>query len=227
MELKDVMHRAANRRTFLMSAGAAGLSLAGAGLLPDKGAFHDSKVEAAAYSDLDILNFALNLEYLEAEFYLMATWGTTLVGLGVINESDTMGPTTGGKMVPNFGSYPEACFAQALRNDEISHVKLLRAALGANAAPKPAINLDALGYGFADINGWLELGRQFEDVGVSAYLGGACLRTTLLIFQQREPFSAPRLNTQEHCAGAAFRMRSPVGPWIRWMFHQRRRTFIA
>lgn len=104
MELKDVMHRAANRRTFLMSAGAAGLSLAGAGLLPDKGAFHDSKVEAAAYSDLDILNFALNLEYLEAEFYLMATWGTTLVGLGVINESDTMGPTTGGKMVPTLAA---------------------------------------------------------------------------------------------------------------------------
>lgn len=175
MELKDVMHRAANRRTFLMGAGATGLSLAGVGILTGKSGYHEQKVEAASFSDLDVLNFALNLEYLEAEFYCMATWGTTLVDLGVLNESETTGPTTGGNMVPNFGSYPEACIATALRNDEIDHVNFLRSALGSNAVPKPAINLDALGYGFADINSWLVLARQFEDVGVSAYLGGAGL----------------------------------------------------
>jgi hypothetical protein len=40
---------------------------------------------------------------------------------------------------------------------------------------KPAINLNALGYGFASVNDWLKLARQFEDVGVSAYLGAAPL----------------------------------------------------
>ena len=43
---------------------------------------------------------------------------------------------------------------------------------------KPAINLDALGYGFANVKDWLQLARQFEDVGVSAYLGAAPLINT-------------------------------------------------
>lgn len=78
-------------------------------------------------------------------------------------------------MVPNFGKYPAATIASALRTDEVAHVKYLRAALGSGAVKKPAINLDALGYGFANLNSWLELARQFEDVGVSAYLGAAPL----------------------------------------------------
>src|SRR5581483_1722493 len=40
---------------------------------------------------------------------------------------------------------------------------------------KPTINLDALGYGFDSVDDFLKLGRQFEDVGVSAYLGAAPL----------------------------------------------------
>jgi hypothetical protein len=164
---------AADRRTFLKGAGLTGLSLAGAGVLEHAFGAGEQKVSAASYSDADILNFALNLEYLEAEFYAMATWGATLVSLHVIDEDDTTGPTTGGHMVPNFGSYSEATIATALRRDEIAHVKYLRAALGPDAVKKPAIDLDALGYGFANVNDWLKLARQFEDVGVSAYLGAA------------------------------------------------------
>jgi hypothetical protein len=44
-----------------------------------------------------------------------------------------------------------------------------------SAVLKPTINLDALGYGFADFADLLKIGRQFEDVGVSAYLGAAPL----------------------------------------------------
>ncbi len=173
MKLESVSRSAANRRTFLQGAGLTGLSLAGAGLLNKTFGNGVQEVSAASYSDADILNFALNLEYLEAEFYLMSTWGTTLVGLGVISDSDTTGPTTGGQMVPNFGKYPEATIASALRTDEVAHVKYLRSALGSGAVKKPAIKLDALGYGFANVNSWLELARQFEDVGISAYLGAA------------------------------------------------------
>lgn len=175
MQLDDVRRFATNRRSFLKGAGLTGLSLAGAGVLDRTFGSSEQKVSAASYSDADILNFALNLEYLEAEFYLMATWGTTLVRHGVISESETTGPTTGGHMVPNFGKYPAATIASALRTDEVAHVKYLRAALGSGAVKKPAINLDALGYGFANLNSWLELARQFEDVGVSAYLGAAPL----------------------------------------------------
>lgn len=173
----DHANKTANRRKFLKNAGLTGLGLTAFGAMENAFGPGEQPALAASYGDTDILNFALNLEYLEAEFYAMATWGTTLVKLGVISESETTGPTTGGRMVPNFGSFPQAVIATRLRTDEIAHVKFLRTALGSNAVKKPAINLDALGYGFSNISSWLKLARQVEDVGVSAYLGAAPLIT--------------------------------------------------
>ena len=164
---------AANRRSFLRGAGLTGIGLASAAVIGGKFGAGEQKVEAATINDTDILNFALNLEYLEAEFYAMSTYGATLVQLGVITAADQTGPTTGGKAVPNFKSLPQAYLASGLRSDEINHVLYLRAALGSSAVKKPAINLDALGYGFNNVAEFLKLGRQFEDVGVSAYLGAA------------------------------------------------------
>ena len=175
---EEALRTAANRRSFLKGAGMTGIGLAGAALIGSRFSNNEQKVEAAtAVSDLDILNFALNLEYLEAEFYAMSTYGATLVQLGVITSADESGPTTGGGKVPNFGASPAATMATALRIDEINHVKYLRTALGSRAVKKPAINLNALGYGFSSVASWLKLGRQFEDVGVSAYLGAAPLIT--------------------------------------------------
>lgn len=172
VEQDTVVSNAADRRSFLKGAGFAGLSLAGAAMIGSK-FVNEPKVEAATYSDADILNFALNLEYLEAEFYVMASYGTTLVGLGVISSSDETGPTTGGNKVPNFASSPYATMATALRNHEVDHVLYLRSALGSAAVKKPAINLNALGFGFMNVYNFLKLARIFEDVGVSAYLGAA------------------------------------------------------
>lgn len=166
---------AANRRNFLKGAGFTGLGMAATAIVGVPAALNTTKVEAAAYSDVDILNFALNLEYLEAEFYAVSTYGSTLVKLGVISADDETGPTTGGHRVPNFSASPLAGVASTLRTDEIDHVKYLRSALGSSAAKKPAINLNALGYGYSSVSSWLKLARQFEDVGVSAYLGAAPL----------------------------------------------------
>lgn len=167
----------ANRRAFLRGAGMTGVGLAGAAIMGSKLATPEQLVEAsAAVSDLDILNFALNLEYLEAEFYAMATYGANLVKLGVISASDETGPTTGGQLVKNFSDW--GTMATALRIDEIAHVKYLRATLGSRAVKKPAVNLNALGYGFSSVTSWLKLARQFEDVGISAYLGVAPLVTS-------------------------------------------------
>jgi hypothetical protein len=175
MKQEEVTLIAANRRNFLKSAWITGLSLGTAAMIGSKFGSGMQSVKAASIDDADILNFALNLEYLEAEFYAMATYGTTLVKLGVINSSEETGPTTGGNKVPNFAASPMATAATALRENEIDHVVYLRAALGSNAVKKPAINLDALGYGFSSVDSWLKLARQFEDVGVSAYLGAAPL----------------------------------------------------
>lgn len=162
-----------NRRAFVKGVGFTGLGLAGAAVIDSKFETSEQKVEAATgVSDADILNFALNLEYLEAEFYSVSTYGAGLVQRGIISKMDETGPTTGGKMV-NFHNL--AFLATAIREDEVEHVLFLRSALGAGAAKKPAINLNALGYGFGGVNDWLKLARQFEDVGVSAYLGAAPL----------------------------------------------------
>ncbi len=163
-----------NRRSFVKSVGFTGLGLAGAAIVGSQFGTKEQKVSAATgVSDADILNFALNLEYLEAEFYSMACYGAGLVKRGILKSSDETGPTTGGALVKDFGTV--AYQAGALRQTEQEHVLFLRSALGAGAAKKPAINLDALGYGFSSLDSFLKLARQFEDVGVSAYLGAAPL----------------------------------------------------
>jgi hypothetical protein len=176
--IERIVSSPSDRRKFLKRVGTTGIGVAAASMMG--GSFLGSNFLGKAYAassitDADILNFALNLEYLEAEFYAMATYGTTLVQLGVITKAQESGPTTGGNMVPDFGSSPTAFLASALRENEIDHVKYLRAALGSAAVKKPAIDLGALGYGFSSVHSWLELARQFEDVGVSAYLGAAPL----------------------------------------------------
>ena len=98
--------------------------------------------------------------------------------IGVITAADETGPTTGGQMVPGFGKFPEAFMATNIRKDELSHVMYLRSALGSAAVKKPAINLDALGFGYASVHDFLKLARIFEDTGVSAYLGAAPLITS-------------------------------------------------
>jgi hypothetical protein len=127
-------------------------------------------------------NFALNLEYLEAEFYAVATTGQTLAQQGVaISGSGTAGPTTTryNYASVNFATGAAARTAQNIAADEINHVLLLRAALTANGVTpvaKPAINLDALaslGASLGTQGSFLLLARIFEDIGVTAYAGAA------------------------------------------------------
>ena len=173
--LQSVIDGSPNRRAFLAKIGIASAAL---GAIPAI----TSAQTTAGPTDADILNFALNLEYLESEFYTLATAGVTIdkMGLG-IDGTGNSGPTTGGSLV-NFGTsaiqIAYAKVANEIAGDERAHVTLIRGALmaaGVTPIAKPAINLNALGLGFANMTEYLQLARVFEDIGVTAYAGAAPL----------------------------------------------------
>ena len=109
---------------------------------------------AAAYSDTDIPNFALNLEYLEANFYYLAAFGTTIDksnaasiaaggpsgGIPITGSVGTAGTVSGGSQVP-FATVQVGSYATETAIEEGKHVLFLQSALGSMAVAQPAINL--------------------------------------------------------------------------------------
>ncbi len=176
---------APNRRSLLRGAGI-GAAVAGAAAL-GLGA-STTPASAAALTDADILNFALNLEYLEAEYYLMAVYGRGLTNAESTGVGGDPGYVNGGAKV-NFTTPAIAQYAYEIANDEFNHVLFLRSALGSSAVARPAIDLNASfttlarAAGVVGPNGtfnpflneldFLIGAFIFEDVGVTAYLGAA------------------------------------------------------
>jgi hypothetical protein len=161
--------RAFNRRRFIQTMGL-GTGVVTASAMLGCGSDILLSAQGTAPSEPDVLNFALNLEYLEAEFYLIAVDGARL---SAGDTGNATGATSGGQQVVFGGNTQARDIADEIKQDEVDHVRFLRSALGAAAAPKPAINLDALGLGFSNVAEFLALARAFEDTGVSAYNGAA------------------------------------------------------
>jgi hypothetical protein len=105
---------------------------------------------------VNVLNFALVLEELEAEFYIAG------VASGVIPSRDRLIFTT-------------------IRDHEVVHRNFLRNALGASARPRPTFDFTAgngSGSGpyatvFSNYGTFLAVAQAFEDTGVRAYKGQA------------------------------------------------------
>jgi len=181
----------ADRRRFLKSASATGLGLVGAGLLASMEATSASAStdQSNAISDSAILNFALNLEYLEAEFYSYAVYGYGLPSSLTYGKGQR-GPVEGGHEVP-FKSSSIRQFATEIARDEHEHVAFLRSALGSAAVARPEININTAFTAAATAAGLIKKGQTFnvyanednfllgafifEDVGVTAYKGAAPL----------------------------------------------------
>jgi rubrerythrin len=129
-------------------------ALAGGGLIAGSAMFGTflSSAEAAISStkrskrnDVAILNYALTLEFLEAEFYRQA----------VANNA--------------YGTNPALkAFAETVADHEAKHVKFLKGALGPKAIKSPKFDFaDTV----TDPAKFAATAQVLEDTGVSAYLG--------------------------------------------------------
>lgn len=178
-----------DRRRFLRAAGLTGVGVAGLGVLGGGIAYAGDGSEGGGPSDAAVLNFALNLEYLEAEFYLRALTGEGLKD-DQVTGAGTLGEVTGGYKV-NFETKLGAQYAAEIAADENAHVDFLRKALGDAKVARPAIDLQdaftaaamaagVIGEGetfdpFKDETSFLLGAFIFEDVGVTAYKGASPL----------------------------------------------------
>ena len=186
--IEEAISASPNRRKFLQTLGVATAAVTAMGVGASSAEAQSSGPTA---TELAVLNFALNLEYLEAEFYTYGQFGYGIEQAGIAvsgvasgANSPNGGVTTGGKKVTFTNSTVfSAAITAEIGIDERAHVVLLRSFLGSLAIAKPNINLNALGIGFGNQNEYLTLARIFEDVGVSAYGGAAYLLQTPLVIQ--------------------------------------------
>jgi rubrerythrin len=147
--IEETADRAGVNRAELLRRGAldGGAILGAASLLGaiPGAAFASSKGSTRSTSDVDILNFALTLEYLEAAFYAEA-----------LKKGALKGPTL--------------AFAKVVAQDEAQHVAFLKTALGMKAVKKPAFDFKGT---TAAMKSFQSTAIVLEDTGVSAYAGAA------------------------------------------------------
>jgi hypothetical protein len=140
----EAFARPQSRRDFFKALAAAGVGAAAGSVLL-------SRTASAQSTDVDIANFALTLEYLEAEFYGLALDAGVLSGdaLAVVEN---------------------------LFDHESQHVDAIIGLLeGAGATPVAKPEFVFPEDAFTSQAGILELAATFEPVGVGAYLGAAPL----------------------------------------------------
>jgi Ferritin-like domain len=204
-KLKELIKRPVSRRNFVVGAGAAagatavlGITGCGGGSSSPATSTPPTTPPAQMYTDADILNYALNLEYLEATFYLYAATGSGLAAADMAPGSASTYQTVGTVTLGNAAAVPGLTAAQQdilneIAYEEQEHVRFLRAALGSAAIPMPSIDLSffgplavaanvttaATGAGsfnpFDSFDDFLVGAFIFEDVGVTAYAGAAGL----------------------------------------------------
>jgi len=161
--------------------------------------------QAESSTDIDLFNFALNLEYLETDYYLRG------LGMSVdeVFRTSFGAPVKGGRKV-QFSNPVREGMIKNIAGNEVAHINFVRAVTGSQAAPRPPIDMDA---GFAAVAAAAGLsnfdpfgnemdfflgGMLFEDVGISVLKGSARKLRSLTL---RE-FAAGLLGSEGYHMGA-------------------------
>ncbi|WP_309628279.1 ferritin-like domain-containing protein [Brevundimonas sp.] len=204
--LDQRVERRNERRNFFKWGGGFAVGAVGGAVLGACSSSSDTAVAqnppaGAPNLDVEILNFALQLEYLEAQFYSYAAFGTGLPQSS-LGGTGTQGAVIGGRQV-NFTDPLVRRYANEIANDEIAHVNFLRTALGSAAVAQPAIDVGTSPTGafsnaaraaglvgpgqafdpYLNDNNFLLGAFIFEDVGVTAYKGASPLVTSKVFLE--------------------------------------------
>ena len=188
--------RAINRRRFLTTMAAASAVATAAGTLGTRSA----EAQSTAPSVADVLNFALNLEFLEAEFYSYGYNGMSLAqNVATSSVTGATGPipatipaiTTSNVLHPPSvtltGNQQAVCLALLL--DEAHHIATLQTAIANmtdTAITEPTIDFSAGGTmpAITTNTAFFAAARQFTTLGNSAYMGaGADLISNTAVLQ--------------------------------------------
>jgi hypothetical protein len=188
IEFLDLMERAEQqrlaRRRFIRLCGGAATMTGGLSLLSACGGDDDDGAAATptptptpnpttGVSDVDILNFALQLEYLEGAYYSYAVSGggidsNLMTGAGAQGAVVT-GSGPGAARAVDFTDQVVREYAREIAADEIGHIVFLRQLLGASRVAQPTINLS--GSASIDIGGTTAVGAFTAAARAAGFVG--------------------------------------------------------
>ncbi|MGN5374147.1 ferritin-like domain-containing protein [Sphingomonas hankookensis] len=165
-------NRRSDRRDFLRTAGSVSAAVAGASLLAACGGNDGNAAPTptptptasgsatptptpSPVTDADILNFALNLAYLEAQYFSVVTTGAGL-SADLLTGTGTAGAATGGR-ARVFADAIVGQYAREIAADTRAHVAFLRGVIGSTVIAQPTIDL-----GVAATSAFSNLARAAE-----------------------------------------------------------------
>lgn len=184
--LNQSSESALDRRRFLSVAAVTGFGVASVGVVGATAgtAFAGAEAELGGPSDTALLNVALNLAYLEAEFFLRGAFGTGLE-IAQIGGTGTVGEVRGGRKV-EFATATTRQQVEEIADDERAHVAALRAALGSGRVSRPRIDLDAGFSALAALAGLVRPNETFDVfAGEDTFLLGAFVLADLAVTAYR------------------------------------------
>jgi len=172
-ELAAIDVQGISRGSFLVRGAVTAGAVYGLGAV---GPFVREAIAQEGGGDVEILNFALTLEYLESAFYTQAL-----------------------KRVGNLQGEVKS-LATEIRDNENEHVVALKMTiedLGGTPVKAPGV---AFGNAFANQKAFLKLAQTFEDTGVSAYNGAARRSSRRKSWARRAASCRSRLATRRPSA---------------------------